>query len=67
MIVSANTSKIPKSPCFTGLSVSAQAWAIEPVPRPASFEKIPRDTPFWRATNIAPTIPPVTACGLNAP
>ena len=47
-IVSTNTSKIPKKPCFTGFLVSAQACAIDPVPRPASFEKIPRDTPFFQ-------------------
>ena len=66
-IVSVNTSKIPNIPCFTGLRVSAQACAIEPVPSPASFEKIPRETPFFILTNILPTRPPVTADGLKAP
>lgn len=44
-MVSVNTSKIPNSPCCTGLSVSAQACAIEPVPSPASFEKMPLAMP----------------------
>ena len=36
-------------------------------PKPASFEKIPLATPFCTAAIILPTIPPVTADGLNAP
>ena len=66
-IVSANTSKIPKSPCFTGFLVSAQACAMEPVPRPASLEKIPLDTPFFILKKKLPITPPVTADGWNAP
>ena len=66
-IVSTNTSKIPKNPCFTGFLVSAQACAIEPVPSPASLEKIPLETPFFILTKKLPTAPPVTAAGLNAP
>ena len=66
-IVSVNTSNIPNIPCFTGFLVSAHAWAIEPVPSPASLEKIPRETPFFILVNMLPTMPPVTADGLNAP
>ena len=66
-MVSVNTSKIPKNPCLTGLRVSAQACAIEPVPRPASLEKIPRDTPFFMLIKKLPTAPPVTEAGVNAP
>ena len=40
---------------------------MEPVPSPASFEKIPRETPFFNVINALPTIPPVTERGLNAP
>ena len=66
-IVSVNTSKIPKNPCFTGSLVSADACAIDPVPRPASFEKMPREKPFCILINMLPTTPPVTADGANAP
>ncbi len=62
-MVSMKTSKIPKNPCLTGFFVSAHAWAMEPVPSPASLEKIPRDTPFFILRNILPTTPPVTADG----
>ena len=41
---------------------------MEPVPRPASLEKIPRETPFFILRNMLPTTPPVTACmAENAP
>ena len=40
---------------------------MDPVPRPASLEKIPLDTPFLMLRNRLPTIPPVTDFGLNAP
>ena len=66
-MVSANTSNIPKNPCFTGFPVSADACAIGPVPSPASFENIPLDTPFFMLKKKLPIIPPVTALGLNAP
>ena len=66
-MVSVNTSKIPNIPCFPGFLVSAHAWAIEPVPRPASLEKIPLETPFFILINRLPTAPPVTAAGLKAP
>ena len=66
-IVSTNTSKMPKNPCFTGFLVSAQACAIDPVPSPASLEKIPRDTPFFILIKKLPTAPPVTDAGRNAP
>ena len=66
-MVSVNTSKIPNNPCCTGFSVSAQACAMEPVPRPASLEKIPLETPFFILKKKLPTIPPVKALGLNAP
>ncbi len=61
------TSNIPNIPCFTGSLVSEQACAIEPVPRPASFENMPLDTPFFMLKKKLPTIPPVTAEGLKAP
>ena len=66
-MVSANTSKMPNMPCLAGFLVSAQAWAMEPVPRPASLEKMPRETPFCMLTNRLPMVPPVKAAGLNAP
>ena len=66
-MVSTNTSKIPNNPCLTGSSVSAHACAILPVPRPASLEKIPRETPFRKLIIIEPTAPPVTALGEKAP
>ena len=62
-----NTSKIPNIPCFTGFLVSAHAWAMDPVPRPASLEKIPLETPFFILRNRLPTTPPVIAEGWNAP
>ena len=65
--MSTNTSNIPKKPCFTGFLVSAHAWAIEPVPSPASLEKIPLDTPFFILIKKLPITPPVTDAGLNAP
>ena len=66
-MVSAKTSKMPNMPCLTGFFVSAQAWAMEPVPRPASLEKMPRETPFCILMNRLPMVPPVKAAGLNAP
>ena len=66
-MVSTNTSKIPKNPCFTGFFVSAHACAIEPVPSPASLEKIPLETPFFILIKKDPTAPPVTDAGENAP
>ena len=66
-MVSAKTSKMPNIPCLTGFFVSAQAWAMEPVPRPASLEKIPRETPFCILTKRLPMTPPVKAAGLKAP
>ena len=66
-IVSINTSNIPNTPCLTGFLVSAHACAIEPVPSPASFEKIPLDTPFFMLIKKLPTAPPVTDAGENAP
>ena len=52
---------------MTGSFVSAQAWAIDPVPSPASFEKIPRATPFFILIKKLPTTPPVTEAGWKAP
>ena len=40
---------------------------MEPVPRPASLEKIPLETPFFILMKKLPTTPPVTDAGLNAP
>ena len=44
----------------------AAAAAIGALPRPASFEKMPRATPFCIAMKSDPTTPPVNAAGLNA-
>ena len=54
------------SPWRTGSLVCAAAAAIGALPSPASFEKIPRATPFCIATSILPTAPPVIAFGENA-
>ena len=40
---------------------------MEPVPSPASLEKIPLETPFFMLMKKLPTAPPVTAAGSNAP
>ena len=36
---------------------------MDPVPRPASLEKIPLDTPFFMLIKKLPTAPPVTEAG----
>ena len=40
---------------------------MDPVPRPASLEKIPLETPLFILRNIDPMIPPVAALGVKAP
>ena len=65
-IVSIKVPVMLTSPCLTGSFVCAAAAAIGALPRPASFEKIPRATPFCIATNILPTTPPVIAFGEKA-
>ena len=57
---------MPKYPCLTGFLVSAVAWAIEPVPSPASLEKIPLEIPFFIDKIKDPTAPPVKALGEKA-
>ena len=44
-IVSKNVPIMPIRPLRTGLAVTPAAWAMPAVPRPASFEKMPRATP----------------------
>ena len=47
--------------------MSAHACAIDPVPRPASLEKMPLVTPYFILIKKLPTAPPVTDAGENAP
>jgi len=54
-------------PCLTGSSVWAAAAAMGALPRPASLEKIPRETPFFILRNMEPITPPVAALGEKAP
>ena len=65
-MVSMNVPVMLTRPCLTGSFVLAAAAAMGALPRPASFEKMPRATPFCIAMNIVPTAPPVTAFGANA-
>lgn len=58
---------MPISPCSAGESTWAEAWAMDAVPIPASLVKTPLAQPTLRARKDEPTIPPVTALGLNAP
>ena len=58
---------IPIYPCLMGSGSLAVAWAMDAVPIPASFVKIPRDTPVRKVTRNDPITPPVTAFGENAP
>ena len=54
-------------PCLMGLFVFAAACAIGELPNPASFEKIPRDTPNLIAIHTeAPAKPPDAAVDDNA-
>ena len=54
-------------PCSTGSFVLAAAAAMGAEPRPDSFEKTPRATPFWIAIRmLAPAKPPTAAAGLKA-
>ena len=54
-------------PCSTGSFVLAAAAAMGAEPRPDSFEKTPRATPFWIAIRmLAPANPPIAAIGLKA-
>ena len=67
IIVSINVPIMAIVPCLTGLFVIADAWAIGALPKPASFEKIPRATPNrMAAQTAAPAKPPVAAIGVNA-
>ena len=67
MIVSMNVPSIDTRPCSTGSFDFAAAAAIGALPRPASFEKIPRAIPFCMATMMAPRVPPAAALRPNAP
>jgi hypothetical protein len=51
-IVSTNTSKIPKSPCFAGDFAFVVACAIGAVPQPASLDISPRETPIRSAFEV---------------
>ena len=58
---------MPISPCRAGCSTSAAPWAMAAVPMPASFVKVPLETPRRSVVIMLPTRPPVTASGSNAP
>ena len=65
--VSINGSSIDIDPCLTGLLVLAAAWAIGELPKPASLEKTPLETPNLIAIQIvAPAKPPVAAVVVKA-
>ena len=65
--VSIKGSSIEIVPCLMGLFVFAAACAIGELPNPASFEKIPRDTPNLIAIHTdAPAKPPEAAVDENA-
>ena len=66
-MVSQNTSKMPQKPCSTGLSAPLQAWAIEALPRPASWVKIPRAMPTRMETKKPEAPPATTELGEKAP
>ena len=64
MMVSANTSNMPKKPCLTGSVSLLEAWAMGAEPSPASFENTPRSTP--QPMHARSPMPPQTASGLKA-
>ena len=59
--VSANTSKIPHIPCFTGSLTSELLWTITDEPSPASFENTPLLQPCVMTSLMAmPATAPAT-------
>ena len=67
MRVSIIVPNIATSPCSTGSFVWAAACAIGALPKPASFEKIPRATPKrMAAQTVAPAKPPAAEAPLKA-
>ncbi|MPN39917.1 hypothetical protein SDC9_187451 [bioreactor metagenome] len=66
MIVSIKVPVMVTRPWRTGSFVCAAAAAIGALPRPASFEKIPRAIPFCMATITATSAPPAAARNPNA-
>ena len=58
-MVSQKTSSIPQNPCSTGLVAPLHACAIEALPSPASWVKIPRAIPTRIEVN-SPTLVPAT-------
>ena len=66
-MVSAKTSKIPYRPCWTGLLVSAAAWAMAAEPRPASLEKaLLRRPQTMVCLSAIPLAAPPSALGVKA-
>ncbi len=67
MMVSMKVPIMPIRPENTGSRVAPAACAMPAVPSPASFEKMPRATPFCIASiTPAPRKPPLAATGLKA-
>ena len=67
MRVSIIVPSMATSPCSTGSFVCAAACAIGALPKPASFEKIPRATPKRIAAHtVAPAKPPAAEAPLKA-
>ena len=61
-----NTSSIPMVACLIGVEV-AVAWAMGPLPSPASLAKMPRAIPNRTAIiAVAPAKPPCAAVGVKA-
>ena len=67
MMVSMKVPIMPTTPENTGSLLLPAACAIPAVPRPASFEKMPRATPMRMAiSTVEPAKPPTAAVGLKA-
>ncbi len=61
-MVSMKVPVMPISPWRAGSAVLAAEWASDPVPSPASLEKMPRATPNWiPLATAAPAKPPAAA------
>ncbi len=66
-VVSINTSAAPQSPWRNGCGVAAFECTIGAVPRPASFDSMPRAMPIWIADmTAAPAKPPMAGAGAIA-
>ena len=67
IIVSKKTSAMLHIPCNSGLSLSAELCRIGELPKPASFENIPRLIPIETAFEIVyPDTPPANCLIPNA-